>query len=374
LKKDVLILGSGKMARNIGLFLHGRGCGVTWLSRDASRLESIEKHVGKALRRLSTFLPGGMEAPAARFLPYAHPDIPRPDIVIETINESLEEKRRVIGAVEHLLSADALLLTNSSSIPPHAVHPRCIGLHFFYPVELTCFAEIILADRSGAREKEKVIDLARELGLSFILQDPAGAFAVNRLLLPLQAEIFRALMAGAPPEAVERASVSSLLPMGHLSWMDGVGLDVILSSVRYYLASMPAGDARDYAPLRDGLGELVGMGKLGKKNGDGLTRGAPLPWKKPAGRDEAEEDLHRRFHCLFIHTCFVFTERGRIGPGDLDLVLRCVFQSESDFAQAVERENKGRIIDFISDLYHKSGISYFRPADAPSADPDSKKQ
>jgi 3-hydroxyacyl-CoA dehydrogenase len=319
----IFILGSGKMALDAGLFFLGRGRRVTWVSGSRERLEKIGRRARAALDRLARS--GPVPDDAARTLPPGPLDLEETDIVFETTAEDLERKRAVIESTGAGRSG-ALVLSNASSILPSTIHPRAAGFHLFYPVELTMVAETIFPAGFPAPLRERTMGLARDCGLKTLVQDEDRAFAANRVLLPVQCEAVRLLLEGGPPAVVDDASSCTVLPRGQLTLMDGVGLDIILASVRNYVGRMRKEKAQDYAPLLDGLGRLVAEGRLGRKNGSGFLIGGPLPWPA-APLHEDIESCRKRFLRLLLDTCLQFVERNAVERGDMDVILKNVLGS-----------------------------------------------
>jgi len=364
LNARLLVAGSGKMARDIGLFFLKRGCAVSWLSRDADRLAALEKRIRKSVRRLAALSADPAPDPQVSFHPYDDPQVPAPDVIIECVNESLPDKRHVFRRLEPLAPDDAILAGSSSSILPSQIHPRCIGLHFFHPTELTGLVEMVTPGAYPRPFRARLKTLLRECGVEIIEQTERTAFAVNRLLLPLQAECLRALVSGSRAQDVDAASASELLPMGQLRFMDSVGLDVIHPAACNYVQRMAAGLAADYAPLEQSLKQLLDMGKRGAKNRDGLLLGQPLPWPSAPDARPGPDALHKNCLYLLINTCYHFLESGQLTESDLVLVLNSLFQSESSFQEIVQHEGSTAILDALARQHAETGFSYFAPAPA----------
>jgi 3-hydroxybutyryl-CoA dehydrogenase len=329
LAPQLLVAGSGKTGRDIGLHFLAAGWGVTWLSRDPGRLAELSRRIGRKVGR------PGLPAPAAAFRLVGEPGGPDPDLFVETVGEDAAGKRAVFDRVAPLLPSRTVLATNSSSLLPAEVHPRCLGAHFFYPLALTRLAEVVVPDGTPPATADRLPEILRGVGLRTIVQSPRTAFAVNRLLLPLQAAAVRALRAGWPAEVVDRASATPLFPVGQLALMDAVGLDVVAPAVANYLRRLPAGEAHEYAGLRSALEELLALGKRGSKNRDGFLAGAPLPFGAGAAPEGTAADLAQEFRAVARVACERALARGEIGAGDLDLALASLFGAETTLAAEV---------------------------------------
>jgi 3-hydroxyacyl-CoA dehydrogenase len=321
--RTLWILGSGKMALDVGSFFLSREFAVVWLSASATRLDAASRLVAKSIRRLARCQERAPESYLASFVSYAQStSLPAPDVLLECTREDLEAKRNAVESVSAALTADTLRLSNSSSILPSLIHTRCVGMHFFYPTELTRIVEIIATAETPPGAVATAVALAESLELAACVQDEGNAFAANRLLLPVQAACLTALAEGFAPAVVDDCSAGPILPMGQLGLMDSIGLDVVHAAVGRY-AGMEA-DPSALAPLLGGLGALLGMGTLGKKNQDGFLAGRPLPWPVRSASPAEVEGLRRHLHLAMMRSCESFAPRLE----DLDLLLARALQSE----------------------------------------------
>lgn len=328
LRPHLLVAGSGKTGRDCGLYFLARGWRVTWLSRDRERRERLARRIERELRRLEQIDPGqGCAGAAAVFLLDPAIDLCalKPDLFLEAVAEDVALKREVFARVAPQLASETPLATNSSSILPEQIHPACLGAHCFYPLGLTRLVEAVIPPGAQGDGVARLLRLLRGVGLRTIVQTPSQAFAVNRLLLPMQAAALRALRDGWPAALVDGASATPLMPVGQLALMDAVGLDTIAAAAGNYLGRLPPEEAQGCADLPRALRELLAAGKLGRKNRDGLLSGAPLPWPARQRTRDEEQALGRGFAALADATCARAVESGAIGRDDLKLALSSLF-------------------------------------------------
>jgi 3-hydroxyacyl-CoA dehydrogenase len=323
----IAIVGTGKMARDLGAYYLGRGAALTVAGIDSDRLDAAFAAASKAHRRLVRLVPDAGELPPPRRLLLGVDPPAEVDVALECTAESRDAKRAVCAAAARLFAAARIVATNSSSLLPKEVVPGGVGAHHFFPAALTRVAEIVADDETPGGVAAAMCAFAEAHGITCLREEERNAFAVNRLLLPLQNEAFRLLRAGVPAPIVDRLTTSPGLAMGQLALIDGVGLDVVRESVENYVARMPATQAFAFDDLREGLGELTRLGKRGRKNGDGLLVGSPLPWP-PRGLGGPEDEARARLHASFRDSCSRMAADGELSGEELGLVLTRVFGAD----------------------------------------------
>jgi 3-hydroxybutyryl-CoA dehydrogenase len=208
-------------------------------------------------------------------------------LVIEAVVEDLEVKRRLFSALEHIVGANCLLATNTSSLSVSAIAAtlqepgRLIGMHFFNPAPLMELVEIVHGAASDSHVLAKAHATALAWGKTPVHAKSTPGFIVNRVARPFYGEalLLLAEQAGSPStiDAVMREAGG--FRMGPFELMDLVGLDIGLA-VSESLFSAYFGDAR-YRPSFVQQ-EMVRAGYLGRKAGrgfygytDGVSRAEP---------------------------------------------------------------------------------------------------
>jgi 3-hydroxyacyl-CoA dehydrogenase/enoyl-CoA hydratase/3-hydroxybutyryl-CoA epimerase len=194
------------------------------------------------------------------------------DLIIEAVPEVLELKRRIFAAIEPLMKPDAILASNTSSIPLEQLREglprpeRLVGIHFFNPVSRMQLVEVVSHDQVA----DAVLRDARAvLGRIDRLPAPvksAPGFLVNRALTPYLLEALLMLDAGTKKETIDKAAEDFGMPMGPIELADEVGLDICL-----HVAEMLRGTiGRELPEAPQWLKDKVAKGELGKKSGKGL--------------------------------------------------------------------------------------------------------
>jgi 3-hydroxyacyl-CoA dehydrogenase len=342
-----LIAGSGKIARDTGMYFLKKGHAVSWVSANEARLMDLQSWVDKSVHMFMKYSGGAVRRVSASFFLYDELEDDCFDVIFECTTESLDLKKRVFSLLEKHSNETTLVLTASSSILPSRLHPACCGVHVFFPLECAKTAEIVLPGMLPQTKKDAVLAFCAENDIFGVLQNEKTAFAVNRLLLPLQNEVFRSLEFGVSSEDVNSASASPLMPSGQVDFIKKVGPEVILAAVENYRSRMDKNESGLYEVLSRGLAKLVSIS------------GKERPGKM-LGSQEYNE-LKRKLYYLFINTCFTFLEHNEISVTDLDHVLDSVFGAEIGFNKAVEAEGEKNILESLDSAYSDTKIGYFAP-------------
>ncbi|WP_417618218.1 fatty acid oxidation complex subunit alpha FadJ [Oceanisphaera sp.] len=197
----------------------------------------------------------------------------RVDLVVEAVYEDLDVKRNMVAEVEAHCPEQTIFATNTSSLPIHqiaegAARPgQILGLHYFSPVDKMPLAEIIPHAGTHPTTVATALKLARAQGKTpIVVQDSAG-FYVNRILAPYLNEAARLLLEGEPIEAIDSALVDYGFPVGPMTLLDEVGIDVAAKIAPILEREL---GPRFKAP--DAFGKLLEDNRHGKKNGRGFYR------------------------------------------------------------------------------------------------------
>jgi len=195
------------------------------------------------------------------------------DLVIEAVFEDLEVKRGVVAALEHAVAAEAVIATNTSTIPIADIaagteHPdRVLGMHFFSPVEKMPLLEVIPHEGTSARSIATAVRFGRRMGKTVIVVGDLPGFWVNRILTPYLNEAGILLMEGAPMDVIDRVMTRFGFPVGPVTLLDEVGLDVAQKAAGVMHGAFGA----RMAPS-DFVRTMTADGRLGRKNGRGFYR------------------------------------------------------------------------------------------------------
>jgi 3-hydroxybutyryl-CoA dehydrogenase len=225
LPRDVAVIGAGTMGAGIARVFADAGASVRLCARRESSLEAARNRLGVAAASM-TLTTSLDEA------------ISGVDLVVETIVEEVDAKRAVLARAEELASHDAILATNTSSLPLAALSSglerpgRFAGLHWFNPPELVELVEVVGGERTAPETLETLAGWMDALGkVPVVVQRDIPGFVVNRLQYALLREAYALVDAGVCSfEDVDRAVTHSLgarwAAIGPFEAMDLAGLDV----------------------------------------------------------------------------------------------------------------------------------------------------
>ena len=192
-------------------------------------------------------------------------------VVIEAVFESLEVKHAVLREVEAVLPTGAIFASNTSTIPIAEIaetsrdRTRVIGMHFFSPVAKMPLLEVIVTPETDAAVTSTVRALGQRLGKTVIVVNDSPGFYVNRTLAPYINEAGRLLDEGVAVDAIDRALVAFGFPVGPITLIDEVGLDIAGESGKIMSASFGA----RLTPSAS-LERVIAAGRLGRKNRKGF--------------------------------------------------------------------------------------------------------
>jgi len=282
--QHVHVVGAGTMGGDIAAWCALQGMTVTLQDREP-------KFIAPAIKRAYDLYKKKLKAPRAiqaamdRLMPDIKGDgLAKADVIIEAIYENLEAKQKVFKEAEKICKPNAILATNTSSIPLDEInqalqHPeRLVGIHFFNPVAYMQLVEVVKGNKTSTEVFDKALAFVHQIDKLPLPVKSSPGFLVNRLLMPYLMSAVVLLQEGVPAAVIDKAAVKFGMPMGPIELADTVGLDICLAVAKilsvHFNSTVP--------PL---LEKMVAAGSLGRKTEKGFYKyknGKPVKEKVSA--------------------------------------------------------------------------------------------
>ena len=195
----------------------------------------------------------------------------RAELVIEAVFEDIAVKQQVLREIEDAIPDTTVFASNTSTIPITSIAEaarapeRVIGMHFFSPVAKMPLLEVIPGKHTAAAVVSTSVAFGRRMGKTVIVVKDSPGFWVNRILAPYANEIGHLLAEGASIEDIDGMAVRFGFPVGPVTLLDEVGLDVAEKVAHVMLAAYG-----DRLQPSAGVAALVKAGRLGRKSGRGF--------------------------------------------------------------------------------------------------------
>ncbi|SBV36378.1 3-hydroxyacyl-CoA dehydrogenase NAD-binding [uncultured Stenotrophomonas sp.] len=315
--RHVHVVGAGVMGGDIAAWAAYKGFEVTLQDREQRFIDPAMTRAQALFAKKVKDESKRPEVAARLKADLAGDGVARADLVIEAIIENPEAKRELYQSLEPKMKADALLTSNTSSIPlvelrEHIARPaQFAGLHYFNPVAQMPLVEIIHHDGMAAETGQRLAAFCKALGKFPVPVAGSPGFLVNRVLFPYMLEAATAYAEGIPGAVIDKVAVKFGMPMGPIELIDTVGLDVA------------AGVSKELAPF---LGlqvpaalATVEPGKRGKKDGQGIYKWENGRAVKPeVAKDyQAPSDLEDRLILPLLNEAVACLHEGVVADADL---------------------------------------------------------
>ncbi len=311
------VIGAGVMGGDIAAWAAIRGMRVTLQDREPKFIAPAVKRAADLFRRK---LKDKRLAQAAmdRLIPDVEgKGVAQADVIIEAVFEDLNVKRELFAEVERKARPDAVLATNTSSIPLEEIaatlkNPeRLTGIHFFNPVAQMMLVEVVKSAETSEEVFANAVSFVQAIGKLPLPVKSAPGFLVNRILVPYLMEGVKMMEEGIPPERIDTAAVRFGMPVGPVLLADTVGLDICLHVAEIFAKHMQM-------EIPEKLRKLVEAGRLGKKSGHGFYKyenEKPAKTAETGGADLTE--IEDRLVFRYLNEAAACLREGIVEDGDL---------------------------------------------------------
>jgi 3-hydroxybutyryl-CoA dehydrogenase len=289
-------------------------------------------------------------------------------MVIEAIVERLDVKRGLFASLESVVAPDAVLATNTSSLPVAAIGSACkkpgrvVGVHFFNPAPVMPLVEIVPSLATAA----DVVDGARSLvdswGKVTVLASDTPGFIVNRVARPFYGESIRVLEEGVADVATIDWAMKTLggFRMGPFELMDFIGHDVnfvVTKSVYEGLSFDPR-----YRPSVTQQ-RLLEAGWLGRKSGRGFYDYSPAVTPPPATTDSAlGQRIVDRTLAMLINEAVDAVLMRVASARDIELAMTKGVNYPKGLIAWGEEIGMATVLDRLEALHAEYGEDRYRPS------------
>ncbi len=273
------VLGAGIMGG--GIAYQSASKGIPVVMKDINT-DALDLGMNEATKLLNKLVSRGkidalkMAKALSKIVPTLHyADVSDTDIVVEAVVENPKIKDAVLQETEALLSEDAILCSNTSTISidllaTNLKRPeKFCGMHFFNPVHKMPLVEVIRGTKSSEETIATVVAYASAIGKSPIVVNDCPGFFVNRVLFPYFGGFSMLLRDGADFVAVDKVMESFGWPMGPAYLLDVVGMDTGHHANAVMAEGFPDRMASDYKTANDVMFENK---RYGQKTGSGFYK------------------------------------------------------------------------------------------------------
>lgn len=257
------------------------------------------------------------------------------DLVIEAVFEDLAVKHQVLREVEDVIGDQAIFASNTSTIPIAKIaeasrHPeRMLGMHFFSPVHKMPLLEVIVTPATLDDVTATAVAYGKKLGKTVIVVNDGPGFYVNRILSPYINEAGRMLDEGTPIEKIDGALTEFGFPVGPITLIDEVGLDVAAKAGKIM---SDAFGSRLTPPTS--LARVVEAGRYGRKVKKGFYK-----YDADGRKGEPDPDVYTLFRTTTQRPDTTAPGKSAAGPQPVsaaEIQQRCVLGMLNEAARCLE--------------------------------------
>ncbi len=306
-------------------------------------------------------------------------DLGECDLVVEAAPEDLELKRKLFAALAEACGPEAILASNTSSLPVTAIaaevpgRERVVGMHFFNPPALMKLVEVVATADSAPNALDATAAVGERMGRTPIRAKDSPGFIANRLARPFTLESLRMLADGvADAPTIDRVCrLGGGFRMGPFELIDLIGLDVNLSVARSFYSQGGEPERWRPSPIQE---QFVADGHLGRKSGKGFyeygeaphrpadpSLGIEAPTLDPdqlAAIDPAAAEILPRLVAQIANEAAFALEEAVGSPADMNTAMRLGFNWPRGPLELTELLGADRAVELLEGLRAEHGEAY----------------
>lgn len=296
---------------------------------DAKKL--IWKSIAKKLKRRSISKASAEETIGRVQGRLDYSDFDKAGIVIEAVVENMKVKKIVIDEIQNNCADDVIIASNTSSLSvtemaAHAKKPEnVIGMHYFSPVPKMPLLEIVKTKDTSQEVIASCYDFGVKQGKTVVVVNDCPGFYVNRILAPYLNECLLMVDEGVALDFIDKALLKKGFPVGPISLLDEVGLDIAAHVAESSAEALTSG--REGFEASTATTQMFKDGRLGKKNKkgffnyvekkgrakkDGIDKTAYKYFKGNGDKTMALEEVQDRAIFLMLNEAVMCLEEGII--------------------------------------------------------------
>lgn len=383
--KTLGMLGAGFMGAGITEVSIFKGIDVLLKDLQAESLQKAQqdiwKSIAKRIQRKSISKTDGQEI-INRIQPRLDYDgFEHADIVIEAVVENMKVKKAIFKEIEENCKNDVVIASNTSSLSltemsTAASKPeQVIGMHYFSPVPKMPLLEIVKTDKTSEEVIASCYDFGIKQGKTVIVVKDGPGFYVNRILAPYLNECLNMADEGIALDFIDKALIKKGFPVGPISLLDEVGLDIAAHVAESSAEALSQG--REGFEANTATTDMFKDGRLGKKNKKGFYKYEEKKGRaKKAGIDPSAynyfkgngdkqlpiEEVQDRALLLMINEAVMCLEEGIISntaDGNLGAVFGIGFLPFTGGPfRYIDQLGADKVVARMKELESKYGVRY----------------
>jgi len=383
--KTLGMLGAGFMGAGITEVSVFKGINVLLKDLQADSLQQAKQQIWKAIAKklkYKTISKTESEEIIGRVqgrLDYA--DFETADIVIEAVVEKMSVKKAIIKEIEAICPEDTIIASNTSSLSltemiEGAKRPEnIIGMHYFSPVPKMPLLEIVRTEKTSQEAIAACYDFGIKQGKTVVVVKDCAGFYVNRILAPYLNECLIMADEGIALDAIDKALIKKGFPVGPISLLDEVGLDIAAHVAESSAEALTQG--REGFEANTATTQMFKDGRLGKKNKKGfynyeekngrvrkagIDQSAYNYFKGNGDKEMAMVDIQDRSLLLMVNEAVMCLEEGIISSatdGNLAAVFGIGFLPFTGGPfRYIDQQGAGKVVARMEEMQAKYGVKF----------------